>query len=113
MVLKRFGEMAAGESAGAGTRTRWPVRKLFKARMLLGIIDMAAERGTKVSIVPGRVGHQVVAPAIEHAAVRIREAVGDVALEFARARLEAVNCGVGIAHPRTPRRLHLCSMKNT
>src|SRR2546422_142884 len=105
--------MLARQNAGAGTRTRWPVPKLFQTRMLLGVVDMAAERWTKVSVVPGRVGHQVVAPVIERAAVRIGEAVGDVALEFARARFEAVNRGIGVAHRRAPRRLHLRAMKYT
>ena len=43
--------------------------------------------------------------------MRVRESVGDVPLELARARLEAINRGIGIAHRRTPRCLDLCAMK--
>src|SRR6266699_559070 len=42
--LELFGKMAARQDACAGTRTRWPVPELFEARMLFGVIDVAAER---------------------------------------------------------------------
>ena len=109
--LEFRGEMPAGKDARAGARTHWALPKLFHFRMLRRVVEVATEgRGEEV-LVAGRVGDDVVAPVVEHAPVRIGETVGDVALEFIRARFVAVDATVNVAHrPRCG--LDLRAMKN-
>src|SRR6185436_19151946 len=74
-------------------------------------VEMAAECRAKVVRIAGRVGDEIVAPIIENAPVRIREAVRHVPLEFRRARLETVDRAVHIAHGSVER-LDIRAMEN-
>ena len=108
--LKLVGEMPAGQQPRRRTRTRGPAPEFPHRRVLGGIIEMSAEGRTEIGVVARRIGHQVVAPSVEHSAMRIGEAVGDIRLESARAWLESVDGAVVVAH-RTPGRLDLGTMK--
>ena len=79
--------------------------------MLAGIVDLAAERGSEVSVVAGGVGDDVVAPVVEGAAMRIGEAEGDVGIELSRERLVAIDGAVDVAHG-TGDRLDLRTVEN-
>ena len=111
IVLELFREMATAKHAGRRARTRGPVPELAHAGMLGRVIEAAAERCIEVIRVAGGVRDDAVAPAIEHLAVRIGEAVRDVGLELASARLEAVDRRVVVTQ-RTVRRLDLRAVKD-
>src|SRR3954454_608479 len=105
--------MSARKNPRAGTRARRPVPEFFHSRMLLvHPVKVSAECRPEVGVVPGRIGHEVIAPVIEDASMRVGKAVCDVALELAASRLKAVNRGVSITHWRAPGRFDLCAMKN-
>jgi len=108
--LELVGEMPAAEDARTGTRARGALPKIFQVRMLAGV-EQAAERGAEVGIVPGRVGHDVVAPVVEDAPVRVGKIIADVKVELARARLETIDGAVGVAQ-RTGSRLYLRAVKH-
>ena len=67
-------------------------------RMFGRVINVPRERRREIRIVAGRVGDDVVAPISKNAAVGIGEAVGGVGFKFPRARFEAVDGGVVVAH---------------
>ena len=95
--------------AGAGTRGAFP--EFLHVRVLRRVFEVAAEGGSEVAVVAGRVGDDVSAPVIKHAPVRVGEAVGNVALKLVSARLEAIDAGVHVAH-RAVRRLNLRAMEH-
>src|SRR5687768_9234711 len=103
--------MPTGEDAGGGAGARRPVPEVVQPGMLRGIIEISANGRPEVSVVAGRVGDEVVAPIIKHAAVRVGEAEGNVGFEFAGARLETENGRVVVAHD-APGGLDLRAMKH-
>ena len=78
---------------------------------MLARIQPATERRAEVIRVACRIRDDVVAPTVEDAPVRIGEAVADVDFELPRARLEAIDRRVAVAH-RAGRRLHLRAMED-
>jgi len=59
---------------------------------------MAAEGGAEVVRIARGVGDDVIAPVVEHTAMRVGEAIRHIAVEAARARLVAIDRAVHIAH---------------
>jgi hypothetical protein len=96
LTLPIVGEMAAAEDAGARAGPRGAVPKLLHAGVFAGV-EVAAHGGAIVVGVAGGVGDQVVAPVVEHPAVRIGEAIGRVAHEFSGFRFVAVDRAVDVA----------------
>ena len=111
VALELIGKMAAAQDSGAWARTRGPIPELVHVRVLLRIVDAPAERRTEIRIVAGRVGDEIVAPIIEHAPVRVREAIRNVGLELAGAQFETIDRGVVVAND-TGRGLNLRAMEN-
>ena len=93
-----LGEMRArnDRAAGGGARRTFP--NLFQPRVFLRVIEATAEGRAKVGGIAGGVGDDIVAPAVEGAAVRIGEAVSGVGLEFPGARLKTKKRAVDVAH---------------
>jgi len=104
-------KMAAGEKGAARGGPGGPVPDGLHARMFSGMVDPAAEGGSEVGVVAGGVDDQVVAPAVEGPAVRVREPVGDVALELSGERFVAEDGAVDVAH-RAFDALNLRAVKN-
>ncbi len=105
-ALEFIGEVAAREDGGARAGPRRAIPELLHALVLLRVVDVPAEgRGEEV-LVAGGIGDDVGAPVVEHPAVGVGEAVGDIALEALAHRLIAVDRAVGVAH-RTGRGLDL------
>src|SRR5687768_3416828 len=65
--------------------------------MFGGIIDMPAKGWSKVSVVASSVGDEVIAPIIEHAPVRIGEAIRDIRFETSGVRFESEYRSIVIA----------------
>src|SRR5947209_676917 len=82
-------EMPAAQDVRAGARTRRALPKLLHLRMRTAV-EVPAEGRGEVVRVAGGIGEDVGAPIIKHAPVRVREAVGHVAVEARGARLEAI-----------------------
>ena len=95
--LELVGEVAAGDHARAGAWARRTVPELLHAGMLRRVVDASAEGRAEVGVVAGGIGHEVVAPPIEDAAMGIGEAVGDVGLELRGERLVTEDGGVVVA----------------
>ena len=102
--------MPAAQDGRAGAGPRRAVPELLHPGMRAGV-EVAAEGRTEVVGVAGRVGDQVIAPVIEDPAVRIGEAVGDVARELAGVRLVAVDRAVPVAD-RTVEGFHVGPVEN-
>ena len=111
LVVLRPG--AAGEDGRARGRTRRAFPKLLVGapRLRVRKVELGAQRGRKEVLVVRAVGDDVGAPVVEDFAVRIGEAIGDVALEPPGARLPAIDGAVHIAH-RPPRGLDLRAVKD-
>ena len=107
VALILFGESATAEDFHARTGPRALLVDLRRMRVLVRIIEMSGEKRSVVGVGPGAVIDVILAPTIPNVAVRVGEAVRDVDLEFLRARLIAIDAGVGVAHRRTPRRFDL------
>src|SRR3569832_584626 len=97
IVLDLFGEVPARKNSCSRARPRGPFPDVLHLRVLGRIAEIATERRTEVTVVASRIGVDVVAPAIKHAPVRVCEAVGNVTIEFAAARLETKEHNNGIA----------------
>ena len=66
--------------------------------MLRGIIKVAAERRSEVSMVPGPIGDQIITPIIKDAAMRIGEIVGNISFKSGSARFEAKDGRIVVSH---------------
>src|SRR5256886_3883333 len=104
-------EMPAVNQARAGAGTRGAFPEFLHVRVLRRVFEVAAEGGSEIAVVAGRVGDDVSAPVIKHAPVRVGETVGNVALKLVSARLEAIDAGVRVPH-RAVRRLNLRAMEH-
>lgn len=89
-----------------------PIPELVHPGVLCGVVDVAAERRREVGVVAGGVRDEVVAPVVEHLAVRVGEAVGDVGLQAAGAWIEPEDAGVIVAE-RSPGGLDLGAVEDT
>ena len=90
-------EVTAAEDGRARAGTRGAVPHLVIAAAGASI-EVAREARSKVVSVTGGIGDDVVTPVVEHAAVRVGEAVGDVARELVGHRLEAVDGTVSVSN---------------
>ena len=79
--------------------------------MLRRVVDAAAESRAEIGAIARRIRDEIVAPAIERAAMRIGESVGHVGFEFARGRLEAIDRRVEVPD-RTAGGFHLGAVKD-
>ena len=97
VALVLLGEVRAREDLGPAAGPRALLEEREVARVAGGKVEVAAEGQRVVVHVAGAVGHEVLAPAVEHVPVRVGEAVGDVAFDAARARLEAPDTATAVA----------------
>ena len=98
-----FGKMGTGENRAAGGGPRGSRPDLTHAGVFGRKVEFAAERGTKIGVVAGGVGDQVVAPVIEGAAMGIGEGVRHIGLKPGREGLVAVDGAVDVAHDAVDR----------
>src|SRR5437667_6357489 len=103
--------MSARENFGAGTGPGALLVNGLHPRMFARVIGVTRKCGREIGLRASAISHEILAPAIENMAVRIRESVGDVSIKLERARLEAVNARVRAPHRGSPRRLDLRLMK--
>src|SRR5687767_7001769 len=98
--------MSTRENCAAGGRTRGAIPDGVHPRVFHWVVELPAEGGAEIRVIARRIRDQVIAPVIERPAMRVREAIGNVRLEFPGTRLEAENAAVKISH-RTGNRFDL------
>lgn len=111
VTLELGWEMAARKQARSGARTGWPVPELLHVGVLGRVVNVTAESRSEVRVIAGSIGDEIVAPVIEHAAMRIGEMISNIGFEFASARFEAINGSVVVADGAGGG-LDLCAVKD-
>ena len=99
--------MLAGQDLGAGAGPRLLLVDLRRPVVPQRVVQVSGEQRGMVRLGARAIDDDVLAPAVEDVAVRVGEAEIHVHVELLRARLVAVDAGVGVAHRRAPGRLHL------
>ena len=112
VALDVIGKVPAAQNGGARRRARALVEYRLHFRMLARVVDVAGKRRRIIIDVARAIGDQILAPAIEHMAVRIGERIGDVDFELLSPRLIAIDARVGAALGRTVGRFDLRAVKH-
>ena len=106
VALRGLGEVAALDEFAAARGPHACQRPLLHRLLLVRVIDVAGERRAPVVVAIGGIGHEVLAPRVDHVSPRVGEGVRHEHVQLLRARLVAPHAGVREA-PRTVRRFDL------
>src|SRR5262249_26026659 len=107
IALHVVGEMPAAEDFERRAGARPLLIDLWRFGMFHGVIDMTREERSVIRNRARAVDYDILPPAIENVAVRIRKAERDIGIERLRPRLVAIDAGVGIAKRLVPGRFNL------